>query len=265
MIEQDYHKDTTRISKSGLDLIAKSPAHYWQKYLNPNREPDSPTPALVIGAATHMATLEPAIYPTAYATAPVVDRRTKDGKQAFADFELANEGKTILTADQGALVESIADAVRLHPNAGRLINPDDGAAEIPVLWIDQDTGAPCKCRPDFANTRLNALIDLKTTDDASPAAFARSVYNYRYHVQAAMYSDAWEQANNLPAPAFIFIAVEKTPPFAVAIYVLDDAAINLGRATYKENLQTYMSCRELNHWPAYSENIQPLSLPSYAK
>jgi len=260
----EYHSDTTRISKSGLDLIAKSPAHYWQRYLNPDREPETQSTALLIGSAVHMATLEPHRFADEFAVLPQLDRRTKEGKALFEQFTADNEGKSILTQEQMQLVENIAAAVHNHPTASRLILPADGAAEVPLLWTDADTQAPCKCRPDFVNTRLGVLVDLKTTDDASAEGFARSVYKYRYHVQAAMYSDAFHAIHGSHTD-FIFIAVEKTAPFAVAIYVLDDAAVNLGRITYKENLQTYMAAKELDLWAAYPENIQPLSLPNYAK
>jgi hypothetical protein len=52
-----YHTDTTRISKSGLDLINRAPALYYERYLNPTAEPQKETPALIIGSAVHCAVL----------------------------------------------------------------------------------------------------------------------------------------------------------------------------------------------------------------
>ena len=44
-----YHTNTSRISKSGLDLINRAPAHYFERYLNPKAPPQKETPALIIG------------------------------------------------------------------------------------------------------------------------------------------------------------------------------------------------------------------------
>jgi len=34
MTNKEYHAKNM-VGKSGLDLIARSPAHYWAKYINP--------------------------------------------------------------------------------------------------------------------------------------------------------------------------------------------------------------------------------------
>ena len=39
-----YHTNTSRISKSGLDLINRAPAHYYERYLNPAANPQKETP-----------------------------------------------------------------------------------------------------------------------------------------------------------------------------------------------------------------------------
>ena len=57
----EYHLDTTRISKSGLDLIQKSPAHYYYRYLSGQHEERS-SKALEIGSAVHAAVLEPELF-----------------------------------------------------------------------------------------------------------------------------------------------------------------------------------------------------------
>ena len=44
----EYHGGAG-ISKSGLDLVAQSPLHYWSAYLDPNRQAREETPAMAIG------------------------------------------------------------------------------------------------------------------------------------------------------------------------------------------------------------------------
>jgi exodeoxyribonuclease VIII len=107
------------------------------------------------------------------------------------------------------------------------------------------------------------VVDLKTTKSASKRGFAKSVAEYRYHVQAAIYTDLLE-ANGLFVPEFIFIAVEKTYPYAVGIYKLDQDALDLGRSLYQRDLALYKHCVEMDDWPAYPEEVVTLSLPAWA-
>ena len=57
MENADYHRHSA-ISKSGLDVVAKSPLHYWARYLDPKREVPEPTAAMRIGTALHTLVLE---------------------------------------------------------------------------------------------------------------------------------------------------------------------------------------------------------------
>jgi exodeoxyribonuclease VIII len=82
-ISNDAYHGGPGVSKSGLDLIARSPLHYWTRYLDPQRTPTEPTPSMRLGTAIHTAVLEPGEFAKRHHVAPVVDRRTKDGKAAW--------------------------------------------------------------------------------------------------------------------------------------------------------------------------------------
>lgn len=262
MNNKDYHADVSRISKSGLDLVAKSPLHYWSKYLDPNREPESPTPALILGSAFHSIVLEPHKFNTEFAVAPKVDRKTSAGKQIWSDFEELNSHKTLLTSDQYDTIQRMRDSVRNHPAVDALLST--GVAEQTLHWTDQATGVPCKARPDWMTAR-GIIVDLKSTEDASIEAFSRSSYSYRYHVQSAFYLDGLSAQNDGPAfDTFVFVAVEKSPPFAVAVYVADEQFVTHGRETYMCNLEMYKRCVEKGDWHGYPKQVQTLQLPAYA-
>jgi hypothetical protein len=102
-------------------------------------------------------------------------------------------------------------------------------------------------------------VDLKTTTDASPAAFARSVATFRYHVQASHYLSGLHGAER-----FVFIAVEKTAPYAVAVYELDAAAMAAGDELRQRDMRMIADCRATGEWPGYSDDCQTLSLPKWA-
>ena len=110
-----YHTNTSRISKSGLDLINRAPAHYYERYLNPAANPQKETPALVIGSAVHCAVLEPEEFGKRYAVGPRVDRRTKAGKEEWEAFLQTSAGFIQLDSETATLCERIMEAVRNFP------------------------------------------------------------------------------------------------------------------------------------------------------
>lgn len=246
----DYHAHPA-VSKSVLDKIARSPLHA-RAYLDGAR--DEPTAAMQFGTALHTAVLEPQRFTSEYAVWDG-ERRTNAGKAAYE--ALLATGATIISAADRDAISTMAMAIRQHPVAGDLLAAE-GAAESSVFWEHPATGLECKCRPDWWLQDRGILVDLKTTDDASPQAFARSVANYRYHVQAAHYMSGTQ------AKRFILIAVEKKAPYAVAVYELDADALAVGDALRQRDLQAYSSCKDFGIWPGYPEEIVPLALPKWA-
>jgi exodeoxyribonuclease VIII len=252
-----YHTNTSRISKSGLDLINRAPAHYYERYLNPKAAPQKETPALVIGSAVHCAVLEPEEFGKRYAVGPRVDRRTKAGKEEWEAFLQTSEGFIQLDSETATLCERIMEAVRRFPAAKYLLNA--GKAEEVIEWTDEAIEVDCKARPDWL-TPDNIIVDLKTTEDASPRGFAQSVRKYRYDVQAAFYSDGLEAATGKACEGFFFIAVEKAPPFLCAVYYLGADDILEARQKYQKNLLTYRMCKESGIWNGYSEIVTKLEI-----
>ncbi len=245
------------VGKSDLDLIARSPLHWKQRAFS--REETS---AMRLGSAVHCAVLEPGAFENRYVQMPKhIDRSTKAGKDKYAEFLAAHDGKHILGVEDMDLCLSVADAVRSHPRAAALLSA--GQPEVSALWSDDEFSVRCRARFDWI-TPDGLLLDLKTTADASQRGFAKSCANFRYHVQAAWYLDGYQAATGDLPLGFVFIAVEKNPPYAIALYELDAEAIDLGRALARRDLSRYANAREFDTWPGYAESIQPLSLPRWA-
>lgn len=187
--------------------------------------------------------------------------------EALEEWNRNNGHMTPLSDAEWEHLHAVAAAVHSHPAASALLTSARGVAERSVYW--REGRILCRCRPDWWRDD-GVLVDLKTTADASPEAFARSVAKYRYHVQAAYYLDGCRKAikqagiNGVKPPkAFVFIAVEKTPPYNVGVYRLNSEAEELGREEYKRDLVSYARCHQSKAWPGYSENIESLSLPRW--
>lgn len=271
---EEYHSGAG-VSKSALDLVARSPRHYWERYINPDREPNTPTPAMIIGSAVHSAVLEPDLFPNEYITLPDDAPNRPTSRQVNAkkpspdtliaidwwrDFEAANSGRTILGADDYQLCLAIRDAVHAHPVAGPLFA--EGVAEQSYYVTEPETGELIKCRPDWI-TGNGMMVDLKTTEDASPDGFAKSVANFRYFVQAPWYLDILERLYGEAPPYFLFVAVEKKRPHAIGVYFVDNVQLDLGRRRYMKDLRSISHCKAAGDFPDYSSQIEPLRLPKW--
>lgn len=258
MTNEAYHA-SEGISKTGLDHIHRSPAHY-QAYL---AEPSKETPALFFGRVVHQAILEPFLFAEQVVTVPgdiaAMDKRTKAYKEAWAEFQEAAKGKTIIEPDMHADIKRMQESVWSNQTAVSILTSDPPCLfEQSVYAVDAQTGELIKCRPDIADHGMRLLADLKTTKDARPEPFSRDAYSFRYHVQAAYYLDICGY------DYFTFIAVEKEPPYAVMVYEADYDFIEAGRAAYRRDLDLYHKCRMSGIWPAYQDELHQLSLPRWA-
>ena len=263
MNNTDYHAHAA-ISKSHLDQVAKSPLHYWARYLDPNRVVPEPTPAMAIGSAVHTHVLELDQWDARYVSAPDgIDRRTKAGKAEWEAFTAAATGRTVLPKADADLVMRMAQSVFSHPAAAMLLALP-GKAETTHMWTDAATGLQCKCRPDWLTDDGRLLVDLKTTEDAG-RGFAKSIAQWRYHVQASWYLDGIEQATGTRPEQFLFLCVEKKAPYAVAVYAADAEMIAAGAQTAARDLDVLATCKAANAWPGYSDQIEPISLPPWMR
>jgi hypothetical protein len=257
----EYHRHEA-VGHSALLHILRSPAHYRAL----TEQPPEPTPAMTFGSAVHAALLEPESFDARFAVAPEFDRRTKDGRAAAAEWEAANAGKTPLTETQRAAIDRIIASVRAHAGAARLLSR--GAAELSAFWRDEETGIQCKCRPDYVHgwpTEPRTLVDLKTTQNASSAAFAKTIATLGYDVQAAFYVDGAQRLLHRHVN-FVFVVVEVTPPYAAACYEASHSLLAVGRAKYRAALRLLQWCREHDRWPAYQPDgeIEEIYLPGWA-
>src|SRR5690606_5815050 len=168
--------------------------------------------------------------------------------------------RTILTPDEWDQCMAMREAVAAHPIARKLL---EGEAERSAIWRDPDTGVLCKGRFDEISRSVGAITDLKTTTDASPEAFSRAIYRYGYYLQAAHYLSG-AKALDLPAEFFVFIAIEKDPPYAVAVYHVRGDAIQAGLDELRLLLELYARCEESSIWPGYPAEAVEIDLPPWA-
>jgi hypothetical protein len=247
---------TDYVSNSYLSKLNKCPAAAKVK--------DADSETFAFGRAFHSFTLEgEAAFLLEFVVAPEINKRTNAGKEEFEAFQAANAGKDVITKSEMELILAMSTAVHKHPFAKAILS--GGKSEQTVIWTDPDTGINCKCRPDrIPNESSGVLVDLKSTSGAGEYEFGRSVVSYGYARQAAMYLDGVNAATGSNFDAFIFVAVEKTAPFRVETYLLDEDFIGFGRSDYKRLLQIELDCRARGSYPnRQSDNLITLYKPGY--
>ena len=249
MSNAEYHLHPA-ISKSGLDQIAKSPAHY-KLYKNVPRET---TDAMEFGTAFHTYLLEPELFEKQYLVVEGMDKRTKLYKELVAQ----NPDKTIISGEALGVLSGMKAEFGRNSTVSRVL--DNALVERSIFWKDAVTGVDCRCRPDIIFGD-DILIDLKTTTDAKE--YSRSAFKYRAHVQAAMYMAGYFAQTGIRPKEFLFITIEKSAPFGIITHRASEEFIARGMKEMNDNLAVYARCLETDQWPCYPEAIQDLSLPPW--
>lgn len=227
MNNTEYHASPA-VSNSKLSRFIESP-----RLMN---TPRKKTPALRWGTLVHTIILEPDLVGSDWAIMPEGLDCGKGAKAREEEFLLANEGKEVVSHSEYLQLSGIAKAVQEDATAASLL-AGEGVNESSYFWNDAITGIPMRCRPDrFRDDGL--LVDVKTTASVEHYAFRRSVWDYGYDRQSAIYTDGIEAMISRKPKGFAFIAIEgkDAPEIFVQVFVLTEADIEIGRKRYRKAL-----------------------------
>jgi hypothetical protein len=260
---EEYHANKDYISRSSLMDFDKSPYTYWAKHINPDRPMRDSTPAMTLGSSFHTLMLEPHIFRNIYEIMPPKVLLKEVGREAYDDFkkkeaQLESTNKLLLTQDEYLTLLAMEKKVLASKEAMQLIN--GARIENSFFWHDEHSGLNLKCRPDILHD--NMIVDLKTTSNASPRHFQREMVDYGYHVQFAIIRDAVEIIEDRRINNCINIVVETKYPYNMAIYIIDEFALEEGQIKYKQLCLDLKNAIEENKWADYG--IQTIGLPKWA-
>ncbi|MCR8897268.1 PD-(D/E)XK nuclease-like domain-containing protein [Gordonia sp. GONU] len=154
--------------------------------------------------------------------------------------------------------QDLAGAVHSHPLAGYLFS--EGVAEQSIWAHDPTTGARIRCRPDWF--RGTTFVDLKTTADAGH--FDKSIESYSYHQSAAHYLHTAECAD-IDVDLFVFVAVEKDPPYLIDVCELSAKDLGTGRDLTRAAINLFAHCQRTDTWPGLPERLRVAQLPEWSR
>jgi hypothetical protein len=266
------------VNKSSLDHIQeRSPLHCKFRMDNPEDE----TEALRIGHGYHTLALEGEdkyaseflIASACRATVKSTGRPCENSGSLLGPDGLfycrtkghapagSAEPDNVITADQDATIRATL-AGTLRCSGAREFIESPGDNELSIIWIDPETGLPCKARIDMVRAGWNSIGDLKTTEDASKDGFTRSIDKYGYQRQGAFYLRG-AKAVGIDCEYFSIIPTEKSAQHAAAAYKLMGDAIGAGDEQIGKLLRIYAKCKSTGHWWGYSEGFEDISISQW--
>ncbi len=268
-------------SSSGLRKLGSQTPKHLRHALD---SPKPSTPAQSLGSATHTGVLERERFVEAYTYVGQCQAELKSGKRcssagSYIHTEVGwvcgthlnvhgKEGedtsREIITEKQYEAVLAMRESVWAHPMARALLQDADGVFEGVYIWRDEATGVLCKMRPDAWIGSRGAVVDVKSTSDASYHSFQRTTVNYGYHEQGGFYRAGIEDENPAQHQHHYLIAVESDKPHAVAVYRLNENSLDAGQRKAERNLARYAECKGTGVWPGFSDQVEPLSIPDWA-
>lgn len=253
---------STHVSNSELNVFDSSPRAYERRFIT--RVDPAPEPSAAMKFGTLFSDIATGRAPEIVeipriALASDGSRRGK----AWAQFVEDNPGKLLLNAEEVRRIAEMLASLRSHAMAARLFMDAPGEVELAIRWECDKTGL--KRRAKLDKLLGNCILDLKTTRDASPKAFASAIYEYRYMRQAVYYQDAVEALTGERMP-FAFVVIETEPPYDCAVYDLSPEFEDLGRWSLDRLLARFAECNATGKWDR-PEHGQILSLapPQWAK
>ena len=262
MSEEEYHSQP-ELSSTQARWLLESPAHYRWNMDHPRAD----TNAFDIGSAVHAQVLGVGSPHIVIPDEHLTPRGTVSTKAETREWLAgARAGGMIPVSQQDAdLIDRMTESVLAHPDARVFL---EASSEREVSVFSTIDGVDVRCRFDAltdaspAGTRVG--VDLKTTrKKADAGGFIRSVVDFGYDVQAGHYDATVEASEGQRLDGFVFIVVEKAPPFLTAVHRLDTVWMGMGRDKAREARRRLAEARASGVWPGYPAGVTELNPPAW--
>jgi hypothetical protein len=187
---------------------------------------------------------------------------TKANKELKEEYE--KRGLIVLKEADVELIQGMKEKMIYEGNA--YLDAKGKVAESSFYWYEDDV--LCKCRPDLICPPLDntgskdeiVIVDYKTTQSVEPYTFAKSVKKFRYDLQASYYRRGMEAAG-YKVTDFVFVAQEKTYPYASKVFRMTKEQMDFGWSIMEAYLEDYKEYKKGKTLSIYnSANVVDLVL-----
>lgn len=221
------------LSHSAFNEFMKSPRHFIAYKLRQKKT----TPAMAFGSMCHCLVLEPSEFENRYIVSPKFDRRTKVGKEAFAEFASTAGDKLIVSESDYQNANYLRDCLYKNESSAFVLERIK-QTEVPIEWkykglqwhgyIDgQGNGIKC---------------DLKFMQDASPKKIERAIRFDGYGNQAVHY----QRGSNKPDDDYYLIACDRSGNITVC--ELTKGFLHICSQEIDTYIAHFKRCQYLDMW-----------------
>lgn len=250
----EYHALDRFSSSRARVLIERSPLHAR------NMRHEEPTEEQERGTLIHQLVLGKG---SGFAALPFDEYRTKEAKAARDEARASGMVPVKEKHFEPAKATAAAIVKGLEERGVTL----DGQSEAPIVW--DEGGVACKALLDhllIGGEYAPCVLDLKTTDNASAEAIARTAERFLYGVQVAAYIRAVEALRPSAAGRVDFLHAwcETSPPYAVHVTRPAGAFLELGRRRWDRAVRAWAECLRTGRFPGYGSGVGILMAPGWA-
>ncbi len=271
MTAEEYHAHPA-VGASMLETFRASRREYHTRYVAGGSTGKAASPAMEDGTLVHCLLFEPEKYDDLLGPLPPelapngkkwLKRKGSEHEKWWDEYLATTEGKIIADEDRRQRIEKTVASIMANERAASLLS-QEGQSEFSIFWIDEPTGIECKCRVDYM---AEIPVDLKTTVDPSPQAYAKKIVDLGYHRKLAHYMAGLRSYRGKALP-LVHIAAGTKAPHIIANYEIDDTdrrGNRLGERQRRATLLQLSECNRTGDWrEPYEKQITKLRLPGWA-
>lgn len=255
---EEYLGATDFIGSSTLKKAKRSGYHY--KYQQIKDSPD-----FKLGRAIHCAVLEPDDFDSRYTyfsrnDLPYPERRLNlkenDAKKTEILEKAKEAGMELLEEVEYHVCNGINKQFKEKYNEiyELVLNSE---IETSFYAQDPETGLYLKARPDSVYQSRGIMFDLKSTSNAHPPIWTGDCKRYDYPLQAAFHAKVFELVTGQPIQDYFYIVAEKSSPYAVSIFRLDDENMQQAKDKVNDLLKWVKWWEDNQYFPSYESYADP--------
>lgn len=267
----EYHAHPA-FGSSALEQFRESRRVFYGVFIAREIPPREPSDAMEFGTLLHWRLLEPIklvtkvnIFPETAGDGSEWNWRKPDHRNERDEIEAKAKENGLLSIPRETMVavDEIASGVETNKSAAKILS-QPGKPEFPIFWTDPTTGLDLKIMVDWF---ADVCLDIKTTRDPAPAAYAKQCSNLGYHRKFAHYKAGLRAFCDGPKD-FVHLAIGTNKPYTVGQYNLvdnDKNGYSLGECQRRRMLHDLAECIRTGDWrEPWEKGIVDLELPPWS-
>jgi hypothetical protein len=254
------------LSHSRIEMYRKNPVLYKKTYIDKQVQREA-SPAMALGSLLHARLLEPETFDDKFAVAPMVDKRTKAGKEAFEKFqESLSSEVTIITHDDVSQSTRMLDAIRENTASSYFLDSPTAVKEQEINITSKvdgmDIGFKFIC--DVYDPERGFVVDVKTVSSYDPLDWAKECVFSGYLRQLALYRFLLRY-NQVPITSCVHIVVDKGEFPTCMVVEFDSSDIDKAENQVITTIRKMVESHETNQFlPHYYGIVPKLVAPAWS-